>query len=435
MKTLKKRKRTFTKSKSRNLTRKFTSKNFEEQINNLYISSGLGINGFDIILKRNNNLPQIESVYNIRSIDHNIRQFLIDEIQNRMQEPIYSILRSLEHVCFPHIYFSFHPKKINEDTELKLLNKIKNNLKWTPSEKKSANNELSLAYTLTRCYKENFKIIAIPIGVSSSGNGKIDHSNFLIFDLRQNNVMEMKNTMEEIKYMDIKKQETYIRKATNKFNKNKNKITAYLFEPNGSNYSKNRGIDNIIFSYIKKTNNIIENINKNVVIGNFEVVGGDHEGLQTILGKKIRDSRMKTIGKSGYPICAGIGFWVIFKWISRYFKETTLPFYINSLINSINNDPEKRMQEKQNLKDFFEKVKDYSEKKYSLKMPEILKKQLTTHIKNDYYLSNFLRINKNNFSLPYNYELIGTTNKKFGFEGFLNIEFLGENIKITSNKI
>ena len=66
-------------------------------------------------------------------------------------------------------------------------------------------------------------------------------------------------------------------------------------------------------------------------------------------------------------------------------------------------------------------------------MPEILKKQLTTHIKNDYYLSNFLRINKNNFSLPYNYELIGTTNKKFGFEGFLNIEFLGENIKITKS--
>ena len=435
MKTLKKRQRTFTKKKSRYLTRKFTSKNFEEQINNLYISSGLGINGFDIILKRNNNLPNINSDYNIRSIDHNIRQFLIDEIQNRMQEPIYSILRSLDHVCFPHIYFSFHPKKIDKETESKLLNKIQNGLKWTPSEKKSANNELSLAYALTRCYKDNFKIIAIPIGVCSSGNGKIDHSNFLIFDLRQNNVMFMKNTMEELKNIEVKKQDIFIRKATEKYNNKISNITAYLFEPNGSKYSKNRGIDKIIFSYIKQANDIIQTVDKNIVIGKFEVVGGDQEGLQTVLGKKIRDNRLKTIGKSGYPICAGIGFWLIFKWISRHFKETTLPFYINSLIESINNSTEKRHQEKQNLKDFFEKVKDFSEKKYSIKMPEILKKQLTTHIKNDFFLSNFLVQNENNFTLPYNYELIGTTNKKFGYEGVIYIDFNGSKINITSKKI
>ena len=45
----------------------------------------------------------------------------------------------------------------------------------------------------------------------------------------------------------------------------------------------------------------------------FQVVGGD--GIQTILGKKFRDVKQKTIGHAGYPICAGIGFWIVFKWM------------------------------------------------------------------------------------------------------------------------
>ena len=85
---------------------------------------------------------------------------------NRM-ETIYDILQSIKYLCYPHIYFNFHSNKIDNDTRKKLLKKIVEGKKWTPSEKKAAPTNLSLTYAISRCYNDgvsDYKIIVIPLG-------------------------------------------------------------------------------------------------------------------------------------------------------------------------------------------------------------------------------------------------------------------------------
>ena len=437
-----KRQRTFTYKKPKSRTKIITHKNFEYEIMDEYENSGIGINNISLSIANVNGLIpfylDIPKGYDLQKINSNIRQFICHEIMNRMQEPIYNILRSIKHLCYPHIYFNFNEETIDLDNEVQLLKKITDGKKMTPSEKKSASNGLSIAYSIIRCLnnkKKDFKIIAIPIGVSSSPDGQIDHSNILIIDLRKNKIMDMKDEMEKLKSIEIEKQDMHIRKASQKYLKRKNnEITAYLFEPNGEKYSKNNKIDSVVLSYINDANRILNSIkNLDLNISKFEVVGG--EGLQTILGKKLRDGRQQTYGKSGYPICAGIGFWLIFKWMKRHFKETTLPFYINSLIKSLNDNPLKRHEDKENIKVFLKNIRNYAEDKYSEKMPEIIKKQTNLHIKNDPYLSNFLNMNNSTFKLSYIYTLTGNVNSKFSYRGMIDINFDKNKINVESRKI
>lgn len=437
-KVTKKRIKTFTKRKPLIRNKLITSKNFERNIIDEYEHSGIGINNISINIGNYKEIPRnvlIPNGYDLYSINIRIRQFIANEIMNRMQEPIYDILRSIKNLCYPHIYFNYNDINIDKVTRNSLLKKIIDGKKWTPSEKKKATNDLSLAYAISRCYNEGnseYKIIVIPIGVSSSKNGQVDHSNILIIDLRQNSVMDMKDNIFKLKYMSLGHQEKFIKNSSQKFLKNKkNDIAAYLFEPNGIQFSKDNGINTVVFNYIKQANSLLKNMNLNIQISKFEVVGGD--GIQTILGKKFRNLKQKTIGHSGYPICAGIGFWIVFKWMKRHFLDISLPFYINTLIDAFKENQYKRYEDKENLKKFLENIRKYTENNYSSKMKDIVEKQLKSYLRNDYYLSNFIQKNNSNFDLGYIYNLKGNINSKFSYKGLICINFSNKKFKISKN--
>merc|ERR1711981_1173340 len=99
----KRKRKTFTKSKPPCCARgKFkTPDYFEEQIINAYTYSGLGINNISISVGNRNRIPDYLKFKegNLRNINNYIRNTIGNLIVDRMQEPIYDILRLVEDVC------------------------------------------------------------------------------------------------------------------------------------------------------------------------------------------------------------------------------------------------------------------------------------------------------------------------------------------------
>ena len=113
--------------------------------------------------------------------------------------------------------------------------------------------------------------------------------------------------------------------------------------------------------------------------------------------------------------------------------ESSLPFYIDTLIDAFKKNQYKRHEDKQHLKKFLENIRKYTEKNYSTKMKNIVEKQLINYLKNDYYISNFIKQNTNNFNLGYIYTLTGNVNSKFSYQGMISINFSNKKFTISKN--
>ena len=350
-----------------------TPKYFGREIINAYKKAGIGVNSLEIKTSfRTQNKEQY------MKFGKELSEFIGVTTTNRIEHPSFELLRKASSkLCVPNLILNYKKPNNIYISNKQLLNKLEKNVKFTIKEKISSPIEIALVYAIYRC-KNNYDRIVIPLGVSSNKN-KIDHANILCFDFRKYN----------------------------------NKIISYLFEPNGTEFSIQKGIYNTVSHYIESANKILKKINSKYVIETLKVIGGD--GLQTELGEKIK-SYKKTIGKKGYPICGAIGYWIIFSWL-RNKKDYTLDEYVKYLFNFIKKDKNNRYILKNEILNFIKKIAAHNEKNYG----KIMKKKIKSSIEEYLQENNTYKSFPNSFSLELNYNIISQTNKKFNLSGLIVI--------------
>lgn len=348
-----------------------TPQGFKKEIINAYNKSGIGIQDLQIQIN-----IKTQNIKKYMGFGKEVAQFISSVATNRIQHPSFEILRKASsNLCIPNLVLDYNTQK---NISQNLLTKLKKNQKFDIMEKINSPIEISIAYTLIRCYQD-YKIAAIPIGVSTNKKD-INHANILIFDFRNK-----KNTSQK-----------------------SNIIDSYLFEPNGEQFSKSKGIYQTISNYIENTNIILNQINSKYQIDKLKLIGGD--GLQTELGEK-KMYKQQTVQKKGYPICGAIGYWLIFSWLSSK-KEYSLDEYIKYLFQYIKTDKKHRYIMKEEILNLINKIAVYNENNYK----KFMKNKIYQNVKDYLKINNQYRNFEDNFILEISYQATSRTNNKFNFK-------------------
>ena len=335
-------------------------------LSNLYLNISSSINFYN----------QYNDPKQLNLICKKIIQFIQYELLNRYNEPTIDFFRLASiYLCIPHLLNDSQSKQLSDWPNLKdtIVNKIKENKKLSIIEKINTPFELLIVYSLYRCQNE-YKIIIIPISVKTSSYG---HSNLLIIDFR----------------LATKKFEDYYYKLY---------IPIYLFEPNGEKFSIDNGINVKIEKIINHANQYLDDFGSKFYFKNLEIIGGDHGGLQTLLGEKYVStsfwSSSTVTHQKGYPICGAIGFWLIYMWLYND-SNASIPEFINDQISKIRSSENYKDELKEEVFEFIEDVKDYQYENYKYQMEKTFKKNLSDYIKQESYISDFYHQNLNEYSI------------------------------------
>lgn len=374
-----------------------TPEDFDKDITNEYINSGIGVNGISI----NTSINTLRVDEYIK-FGNELSKFIGAVATNRMEHPVYKVLRNAsKKLCVPNLVLNIEEKGLKYETKTNLIKKLKIQDKFTILEKISSSIDISIVYSVQRCKKGDYDIIAIPLGVSTNKKN-INHANILVIDMR--NQVLLKNNY---------KVYTTKKKTKKKINKYTEKFKCYLFEPNGTEFSKSKGITSTVKKYIENANKIFKKIDSKYELGQLEIVGG--EGLQTELGGKIRKGKI-TVGKRGYPICGAIGYWLIYIWLNK-FNNFTIKDCITILFNMIRKSKNDRGEIKLQILNFIEWVRKYNERNYKNILKEKIKENVNEYLQINNHYKNF----SNKFYLTITYQIKSTVNEKFNFNDKITI--------------
>lgn len=363
---------TFKNSKNktiRNISHKsrFSDREFKDKLIENYNLSGLGY--LKTTLKTNNQFIYYEQnkTHIIKNISDIILKYIEYDVLKRSSQPIIDLLRNASiDLCLPHLLNdSSESTNIANWNNIKeaVFKKIKERSKLTLFEKINTPIEVLIVYAMFRCLSKH-KIIIVPLSV----NADSPHANLLIIDFR----------IRKRKLDQNKEDQIY--------------ITTYLFEPNGINFSYKHHIYDKIATIISRANDNLAKIDSHLRLKDLEVIGGDENGLQTLLGEEYRNFFGNVIIKKGYPICASIGYWMIYYWLYTG-ADHSFPEFIDDQISKITKSDDYKQEIKEDVFNFVKDIKDYQITNYKYDIKRSFIKNLKNFIAQDNTIQNFVNDN------------------------------------------